>query len=42
MTAHYSLMADARPGDNALHVYAPFDGALLAEVDTVDEQGRFP
>ncbi len=39
MTAHYSLMADARPGDNALHVYSPFDGTLLAEVDTVDEQG---
>ncbi len=39
MTAHYALMADTRPGDKPLRVYSPFDGALLAEVDTVDERG---
>ena len=39
MTAHYSLLADASPGNESLRVYSPFDGTLLAEVDTVDEQG---
>lgn len=39
MTAHYPLMADARPGNSPLHVYSPFDGALLAQVETVDEPG---
>lgn len=39
MTEHFSIMTpDAGAGDGVLHVTAPYDGALIATVDTADSK----
>ena len=39
MTNHYSLMVpEARSKDSIINVTAPYDGALIATVDTADEE----